>query len=153
MRKRGFNPQDDYLKYWRVIRYYVKAKYNINQAELDILLFLYSEKYFTKDKFEEFDTLLSWDENRFDNLLRDGWIIKFRPYNQKTKEKALYEISYKGKRLVSSIYKKLGGEELPSSSTNNPLFAKNVSYSDKRYREFIKEMNAYVRQQRHRAPE
>ena len=40
--------QTDYLKYWRVIRYYVKAKYSISTGELDMLLFLYSEDYFSK---------------------------------------------------------------------------------------------------------
>ena len=66
---------DDYLKYWRVIRYYIKNKYGLTQADLDILLFLYSEQYFTKDKFKEFDALVSWNVNRFDTLLRDGWIV------------------------------------------------------------------------------
>ena len=58
-------PPNDYLKYWRVIRYFIKAKYKINTGELDVLLFLYSEKYFSKDKFNEFDELISWDVNRF----------------------------------------------------------------------------------------
>lgn len=150
---RGNKPPYDYLKYWRVIRYFVKAKYGLTQSDLDILLFLYSEKYFNKDKFEEFDKLLSWDENRFDRLLRDGWVSKFRDYDPKTKQKALYEISYKGKRTIGSIYKKLNGDEIPMSQSSNPIFAKNVSYSDRRYKEFIKEMNAFVRQQRHHAPE
>ena len=43
----------DYLKFWRVIRYYVKAKHQISQADLDIILFLYSEGYFGKEKFEQ----------------------------------------------------------------------------------------------------
>ena len=55
----------DYLKYWRVVRYFVKAKYGITTAELEMLLFLYSEKYFSKDKFHEFDELISWNVNRF----------------------------------------------------------------------------------------
>jgi hypothetical protein len=135
------------------IRDFVKAKYGLTQADLDILLFLYSEKYFSKDKFAEFDELLSWDDDRFDRLLRDEWISKFRDYNPKTQQRALYEISYKGKRVIGSIYKKLNGEEIPVSQSTNPIFAKNVSYSDRKYREFIKEMNAYVKQQRHHAPE
>ena len=45
---------DDYLKYWRVIRQFVKIKYELTQADLDVLLFLYSEKYFDKNKFEEY---------------------------------------------------------------------------------------------------
>lgn len=150
---RGKNPSNDYLKYWRVIRYFIKAKYGLNQSDLDVLLFLYSEKYFNKDKFEEFDALLSWDKERFNRLLRDDWISRFRPYNPKTKQKALYEISYKGKRVIGSMYKKLNGEEIPMSQSNNTLFAKNVSYSDRKYQEFIKEMNAFVKQQRYHAPE
>lgn len=150
---RGNNPKNDYLKYWRVIRYFVKAKYGLNQADLDILLFLYSEKYFNKEKFKEFDSLLSWDEGRFNRLLRDNWISKFRNYNPKTKQKSLYEISYKGKRVIGSIYNKLNGEEIPVTQSSNPIFAKNVSYSDRRYKEFIKEMNAFVKQQRRHAPE
>jgi len=92
------NSNPDYLKFWRVIRYFVKAKYNLTQADLDVLLFLYSESYFSKDKFKDFDKLLSWDKNRFDRLLRDGWIVVFR--KRSGKRKALYELSYKGRRCV-----------------------------------------------------
>ncbi len=136
--------QTDYLKYWRVIRYYVKAKYNISTGELDMLLFLYSEDYFSKDKFNEFDELLSWNVNRFDKLLRDGWIEVFRKRAGKTK--GLYELSYKSKRMINSIYKKLNGEEIPSSE-HNPIFHRNVKYTDKVYRNFIKEMNKTIKQQ------
>ena len=136
--------QTDYLKYWRVIRYYVKAKYNISTGELDMLLFLYSEDYFSKDKFNEFDELLSWNVNRFDKLLRDGWIEVFRKRAGKTK--GLYELSYKAKRMINSIYKKLNGEEIPSSE-HNPIFHRNVKYTDKVYRNFIKGMNKTIKLQ------
>ena len=133
------NRNHDYLKYWRVIRYFIKAKYNLTQADLDILFFLYSESYFSKDRFDEFDELLSWNVNRFDNLLRDGWIEVFRKRSGKTK--GLYQLSYKAVRLISSTYKKLEGEEIPTSQSANPIYAKNVSYSDKVYKNFITEMN------------
>ena len=96
--------QSDYLKYWRVIRYFIKAKYSLTQGDLDMLLFLNSEKYFSKDKFEEFDELLSWDTDRFDRLLRDKWIVVFR--KRVGKNKTLYGLSYKTTRLINSIYKK-----------------------------------------------
>ena len=114
---------NDYLKYWRVIRYFIKAKYGLSQAELDVILFLKSEGYFDKAKFEEFNELLSWNENRFDKLLRDGWIEVFRKRCGPTR--AIYVLSYKAKRVCTSIYKKLSGEE----------------------------MNASIRQQRHRSHE
>jgi len=139
--------QSDYLKYWRVIRYFIKAKYGITTADLDMILFLNSEIYFGKDKFQEFNNLLSWDEGRFKRLLRDGWIEVFR--KREGVHKTLYSLSYKTKRVVDSIYKKLNGEEIPTSQTSNPMFAKNVSYSDKIYRNMIIEMNKFIKQQRH----
>lgn len=136
--------QFNYLKYWRVVRYYIKIKYKLTTGELDMLLFLYSEDYFSKDKFKEFDKLLSWNVDRFDKLLRDGWIEVFR--KRVGNRKALYELSYKAKRVINSIYKKLNGEEIPSSE-HNPMFHRNVSYTDKVYKNFIKEMNKAIKQQ------
>ena len=143
-------PPNDYLKYWRVIRYFILKKYKLTTGELDVLLFLYSEKYFSKDKFNEFDELISWDVNRFDRLLRDGWVVVFR--KRQGKKKALYEVSYKGRRMLGSMYKKLSGEEIPESPSVNPMFLKNVSYTDKVYRSMIIEMNKFIRQQRHPSP-
>lgn len=143
--------KNDYLKYWRVISYFMKAKYKLKQAELDTLLFLYSEQYFSKDKFDEFDELLSWDVNRFDKLLRDGWITVFR--KRMGKRKALYQLSFKSLRMIDSIYKKLNGEEIPTSPHNNDIFAKNVCYTDKVYRNMIKEMNAFTKQKRRESKE
>jgi hypothetical protein len=141
-----FKPSTDYLKYWRVVRYYIRAKYKISTADLDILLFLYSEEYFSKDKFDEFDEIMSWDVNRFDRLLRDSWIVVFR---KRAKEKAMYEISYKSRRVIGWMYKYLSGEPISENRTVNPLFKKNISYQDKVYRNMIIEMNKFIRQQRH----
>lgn len=143
--------KSDYLKYWRVIRYFIKAKYKVSQADLDVILFLYSEQYFGKDKFEEFNNLLSWDKGRFNNLLRDGWIQVFR--KRVGKHKTLYQLSDKAINMVRLIYNKLEGEEIAMKADNNPLFKRNVSYEDKVYRNMIKQMNAFIRQQRHRVPE
>ena len=143
--------QKDYLKFWRVIRYFVKAKYEISTGDLDVLLFLYSEKYFGKEKFQEFDELLSWDKNRFDQLLKNGWIEVFR--KRVGKNKTLYSLSFKANRMIHSIYEKLNGAAIPESSTSNPMFKSNVSYTDKVYRNMIVEMNKFIRQQRHLAPE
>ena len=134
---------NDYLKYWKVIRQFIKSKYQINQADLDMLLFLYSESYFSKDKFMEFNNILSWDVNRFNRMLHDGWIGYFRKGKGRTK--SLYELSYKGTRMIDSMYKKLNGEEIPSTMNGNPMFFKNVKYSDKVYRNMIIEMNKEIK--------
>jgi len=142
---------NDCLKYWRVIRYFIKAKYGLSTADLDMLLFLYSEEIFSKKKFEEFDNLLIWDGERFNRLYKEGWIEVFR--NRKKTTKSLYPLSYKTERVISGIYKKLSGEEIPTSLSGNPMFAKNVKYTDKVYRNMILQMNEVIRQQRRLSPE
>jgi hypothetical protein len=139
--------RDDYLKYYRVIRQFIKIKYEITQADLDMLLFLYSEKYFGRDKFDEYTKLLGWDVVRFFRLQQEGWIVKFR--NRVGKRKALYKLTIKSERMIQSIYRKLSGEEIPTSLSQNKMFLKNASYLDKAYRDMIIQMNEVIRQQRH----
>lgn len=147
MRKRN----NDYLKYWRVVRQFVKVKYNLSQSDLDVILFLYSEKYFGSEKFREFNEILSWDKKRFGRLVREGWIESFR--KREGARKALYQLSFKASRMVDMIYKKLNGEEISMNDTVNPMFKRNVSYADKVYRNMIKEMNKATRQQPRQTPE
>ena len=139
----------DYLKFWRVIRYYVKSKHKLSQADLDIILFLYSESYFGREKFDEFAELVSWDKQRFGRLLKEKWFEVFR---MRAKNRALYQLSDKAKRLVVDIYRKLNGEEIPVSNSYNSMFLKNVSYNDKVYRNMILEMNAYNKANKYRSP-
>jgi len=121
---------DDYLKYWKVIRQYVKIKYGLNQADLDMILFLYSEAYFNKDKFDDFTRLVGWDSKRVKRMLKEGWLESFRKTDPHTKRRALYKLSFKAKHLVTLIYKYLNGEQLIAESyVNNPLMIKN----NKRY--------------------
>ena len=119
----------DCLKYWRVIRYFIKSKYNLSTAEIEMLLFLYSEDIFTKKKFEE------------------GWIEIFK--KRKVSTRSIFQLSYKSQRMIDSIYKKLSGEEIPTQERGNPIFKKNVKYTDKVYKQMIIEMNKSIRQQQH----
>lgn len=139
-------PTHDYLKYWRVVRFWVKATHGISTPDLEMMLFLYSEEIFDKKKFKDFGQIMSWDKNRFDRLLRDNWIIVWRKRykNQKT----LYELSFKGKKLINTVYKKLNGEEIDEAPSNNILFRGNVSYAGKVYRNRIIEMNEAIQRQR-----
>tara|TARA_E500000318_G_scaffold38065_1_gene36678 strand:- start:958 stop:1455 length:498 start_codon:yes stop_codon:yes gene_type:complete len=141
----------DCLKYWRVIRYFIKRKYSLSTADLDMLLFLYTEDIFSKQQFLDYEDLLSWDRHRFKRLLDNGWVEIFRP---KTKRlNTMYSVTYKTQRMIDSLYKKLSGEEIPTSQTSNPIFAKNVSFSDEVYKNMIKEMNKSIKQQRRLSPE
>lgn len=127
--------KSDYLKYWRVIRQYIKVKYGLGEMNLELLLFLYSEGYFTQDKFQEFNSILSWDKKRFDKLREDGWIESSKTFRVGRRIK--YSLSYKAMRMIDSIYAMLEGKEIPISEGANPMFARNVGYKDKVYRNFI----------------
>tara|TARA_R110002012_G_scaffold82623_5_gene208712 strand:- start:341 stop:757 length:417 start_codon:yes stop_codon:yes gene_type:complete len=135
------------MKFWRVIRYWAKAKYNISTPDIDMILFLYSEDYFNKTKFKEFEQLMSWDVKRFDKLLAANYIQVWRKgYGKHT---TLYELSHKGKTIARTIYRKLNGEEIAESPGINPLFRKDVSFTDKLYRNSIKKLNEFIKQQRY----
>ena len=53
-------PSHNYLKYWRIIRYWAKAKYGFSVSDLDMMLFLYSENFFSKKTFYEYTEMMSW---------------------------------------------------------------------------------------------
>ena len=96
-------------------------------------------------------SLISWDKNRFEDLLKNGWINVFR--KKQGNRRTVYEISHKGRKVIGLVYKKLNGEELPEHPSVNPMFKNSAPYMDKVYRNYIIEMNKFIRQQRHRSPE
>ncbi len=139
----------NYLKYWKVVKQFVKTKYGISTSDLEMLLFLRSEKYFSKEDFDEFNQLFHWEKNRFERLKQEGWVDVFR---KKTgNRRVLYQLSYKAQRMLTSVYKKLEGEEIPESKSSNPQFLADVSYTNKVHRNYIKKLNQSIRQQRHRS--
>jgi len=73
-------------------------------------------------------------------MVKDKWIIKWR--ERKGNQSTLYELGFSGKRLCTSIYKKLNKEETISEDRRrNPMFNPNTEYSNKVYRKMIKKMN------------
>jgi hypothetical protein len=133
-------PVYDYLKYWKVVKQWARAKYKLSTADIEMMLFLYSEGLFTRSQFEEFDEIMSWNKNRFHKMVKDKWIIKWR--ERKGNQSTLYELGFSGKRLCTSIYKKLNKEETISEDRRrNPMFNPNTEYSNKVYRKMIKKMN------------
>lgn len=136
-REREFN----FLKYWRVVRYYIKRKYGITSSEHDLLLYFYDMPYFKKEDFVSFENVMSWDKRRFVALKRKGLIREFRRGGDGGKA-ALFELTPLAKSICLNTYKKLLGEEpISEIAQNNPVF-KRETYSDKVYSNMIKKMNA-----------
>jgi CDP-diacylglycerol pyrophosphatase len=145
-------PKSDYMKHWKIVRNFAKARYDFSVPDLDMMFFLYGEEYFTKDKYREFEKLLRWESNRFDKLLKNGWIENYK--KKKYLPRALYGTTYKTTRVIGSLYKKLNGEPYPESYQSNPLYFKTkVPLSHKLYGKYIKKINASIEQQRRRSLE
>lgn len=137
----------DYLKYWRVVRYWVQMKYGLTQSELELLLFLYTEGEFTSTDFNVFNKLISWDRDRLAKLVREGF-IKTRPiYSSTDKAKVRYSLTTQSKHIVNMVYRKLGlEEEIPHEK--NPIYQKRISGFYTKYREMADKMNKDVRKAR-----
>jgi hypothetical protein len=131
----------DYLKYWRVVRYWAKVKWNIQEQDLDILLLIYSEKYFSREMFDGIESCVKWDRNRMERLIQNGFVGVVQE-----KPKKLFAITPSAKAMVTIIYKKLEGEEISENPDSNEIFARKVPYSHKVYRRMIENMNVRVRQ-------
>lgn len=148
----------DFLKFWRVVRYYIYKRYNLDQANMELLLFLRHHGKFDKNDFHSFERVMPWTQYRLKKLIDEGWIEIFRR-RKKGKRKEVYRISLKGKRLVDKIYRKLMGEEIIMSPTYNPLFKKKTRYREAKHRDAIIAMNEYYRELKakgqppHHAPE
>jgi len=136
----------NYLKYWRIVRYFINAKYGISQPDLEMLIFLSDEHYFTKAKFKEFNKVFSWDKDRFERLRRNGWIEKVSV--QSKSRLGVYNLTYQAKRIVAYAYALLHGKEFPEGPDKNPVFKRNCSFNDKMYKKVMMEINSIQRQHR-----
>jgi hypothetical protein len=140
----------DFMKYWAIIRKWAVINYELKSlSELETIMFLYSEKLFTRTQFINYSNFMYWDRQRFDKLLNDGWIYIWRKRNHQ--ETNLYEVSFKGKKMVNTIYKKmLGLEPIPESSRRNKVFKNNAPYSHKTLALAIKRYNKELKERKQR---
>ena len=143
------NRKNDYMKYWRIVRKIVKEKYGIGTEQLDFLLFLHSEEYFSAGTFREYSKLFNWKHSRFRVMIVQGWIVNFK--KQKNSNKAIYGLSNKATNLVNEVYRLLNKGVFSENGQANPFFKKtNVPYTFKLYANAIVKINeATKQQQRH----
>ena len=56
----------------------------------------------------------SWDNRRWNKLLKNGWVEVWRHRNRTTQKYNIYKTSFKFKHLLSRMYRiMLGEEDLP----------------------------------------
>lgn len=119
------------LKHYRVIRRWACKKTGLTDADLELLIYFDCLGNFTRKDFEDGILIYSWDNRRWNRLLKKGWIVVWRKRNRTTQKYHLYEVSFKCKQLIQRVYRiMLGEEDLPISKRRNKLIA-GSSYTDK----------------------
>ena len=118
------------FKHYRIIRKWVSREYNIKEADLELLMYLNAVDLFTKQDFKTGVYSYSWDNRRWNRLLKEDWIVVWRKRNRTTQKYHIYKTSFKFKQLQSRIYRIiLGEEDIPTTKNNNIM--KGESYLDK----------------------
>ena len=129
------------LKHYRIIRKWACKNNNINDADLELLIYFDCMGHFTKQDFKIGTYSYSWNNRRWNKLLQDGWIVVWRNRNHTTQKYNIYQVSFKCKQLIARMYRiMLGEEDIPTSERRNRLIA-GKSYTDKVLTEAIYNVN------------
>ena len=104
---------------------------NLKDADLELLIYLDAIDFFTKKDFKEGTYSYSWDNRRWNRLLKEGWIVVWRERNRTTQKYHIYKVSFKCKQLISRMYRiMLGEEDIPTSEKFNKVMRRET-YMDK----------------------
>ena len=119
------------LKHYRIIRKWACKNNDLTDAELELLIYLDCIDLFTKKDFEAGAYTFSWNNRRWSKLIQNDWIKVWRNRNRTTQKYNIYTLSFKGKQLISRMYRiMLGHDDIPISERRNKLIA-GSSYTDK----------------------
>ena len=119
------------LKHYRIIRKWACKNYGLNDADLELLIYFDCMDLFTREDFKIGTYSYSWDNRRWNRLLKEGWIIVWRVHNRTTQKYNIYKVSFKCKQLISRMYRiMLGKEDIPTSLHRNKIM-KGKTYMDK----------------------
>ena len=129
------------LKHYRIIRKWACRNNDLNDADLELLMYLDCIDMFNKDDFKMGTYSYSWDNRRWNRLLKEDWIVVWRTRNRTTQKFHIYKVSFKGKQLISRVYRMmLGEEDIPTSTKRNSIM-KGGTYTDKVLITSIKNVN------------
>ena len=119
------------LKHYRIIRKWACKTCDIKDADLELLIYLEAIEHFTKQDFKTGTYSYSWDNRRWNKLLKEGWIVVWRQRNRTTQKYNIYKVSFKCKQLISRMYRiMLGEEDIPTAERSN-IIMKKKTYIDK----------------------
>ena len=119
------------LKHYRLIRKWACRNNSLNDADLELLIYFDCMDLFTKQDFKIGTYAYSWDNRRWNKMVKNNWIVTWRQRNRTTQKYNIYKVSFKCKQLIARMYRiMLGEEDLPTSKRRNPIM-RGKTYTDK----------------------
>jgi hypothetical protein len=129
------------LKHYRIIRKWATKNNNLNDADLELLIYLDCIEHFTISDFKMGSYSYSWDNRRWNKLIQNDWVVVWRKQNRTTQKYNIYKVSFKGKHLIRRIYRiMLGEEDIPKNVFSNKTMKSN-SYTCKVLQKSIENVN------------
>ena len=117
------------LKHYRIIRRWACKNNDLTDADLELLIYFDCMEFFTKQDYKIGTYAYSWDNKRWNNLLKEGWIVVWRNRNHTTQKYNIYKVSFKCKQLINKMYRiMLGKDDIPTSHRNTIM--KGKTYMD-----------------------
>ena len=129
------------LKHYRIIRRWACRNNNLLDADLEVLIYLDCFGLFNKEDFKLGVYSYSWDNRRFNRLLKEGWVTVWRERNRTSQKYNIYTVTFKSKRLINTIYKIVLGEiDIPISKRRNKIML-GKTYTEKVLQKSIYNVN------------
>ena len=123
------------LKHYRTIRKWASKTNNLQEADLELLIYFDCLDHFTRNDYKSGVLDYSWDNKRWNRLLKEGWVVVWRKRNHTTQKFHIYKTSFKCRQLITRLYKMLLNEE------EIPLIKNPKSYSERALGLRIKNIN------------
>ena len=129
------------LKHYRLIRKWACRNNNLNDADLELLIYFDCMELFTKQDFKVGTYAYSWDIRRWNKMIKNNWIVVWRNRNRTTQKYNIYKVSFKCRQLIAKMYRiMLGEDDVPTSKRRNSIMH-GKTYTDKVLITAIKNVN------------
>ena len=83
------------FKYYRLVRKWACKTYDLNDADLELLIYLDCKQRFTRQEFIDGTYTYSWDKQRWERLRSKGWIEVWRHRNRTSIKFSIFKTSFK----------------------------------------------------------
>ena len=129
------------LKHYRLIRKWACRNNNLNDADLELLIYFDCMDLFTKQDFKIGTYAYSWDNRRWNKMIKNNWIVVWRNRNRTTQKYNIYKVSFKCRQLIAKMYRiMLREDDVPTSKRRNSIMH-GKTYTDKVLITAIKNVN------------